>query len=72
MDTNPPAVCSQGGARVESRTQAGRGRAAWVRGAGVSAGTTPAHSSFLAGTRVRAMMIGTRARPAMPSAHRGR
>ena len=21
MDTNPPAVCSQGGARVESRTQ---------------------------------------------------
>lgn len=32
----------------------------------------PCHSSFLAGTRVRAMMMGTRAREAMKRAHRGR
>lgn len=30
------------------------------------------HSSFLAGTRVRAMMMGTRARQLMKRAHRGR
>ena len=67
--------CHLSGARAESKTDVGLGEGmTWVprhRQCPVGAGA-PAHSSFLAGTRVRAMMMGTRARQLMTSAHRGR
>lgn len=46
---------------LDPRAHAGVG---WVPGS--------FHSNFLAGTRVRATMMGTSARPAMRRAHRGR
>lgn len=67
--------CHLSGARAESKTDVGLGEGmTWVprhRQCPVGAGA-PAHSSFLAGTRVRATMMGTRARQLMTSAHRGR
>lgn len=70
------------GRRIQNRCRLVLGRGAGSRGWGVSwilrstrvlgGGQGLPHSSFLAGTRVRAMTMGTRARQPRKRAHRGR
>lgn len=76
MDVNPtPCVlqgCHLSRARMESKMCAGWGSDLDPEAQAVSSRCGPISLQLLAGTRVRAMIMGTRARQPMTSAHRGR